>query len=357
MQSRLAEAHLLVEQFPATLTAWQAGRIEAGHVRTIMLHGASITDPNARAHYEAIVLHRATQVTPGRLAKHAQLTATRVADVSFEDRHRKARQDRCVRLSEDDHGMSRLVLYLPTLHAAAIWDRLTQQTNAIHQAAAAKTGTGGGTDQTGDRTAPDPRTFDQIRTDLACDLLLTGQPSAGPDAPHTAGVGIRAEVSVVIPVLSLLGTPAADGVQPDPAMLAGHGPIGLDDALDLAAEAPQWVRVLTHPITGMVLTVDTYRPSKKLKRFLRLRDGRCRFPTCTRPPGRTEIDHTHDWDYGGKTRPDNLECLCKGEHLLKHHSAWKLRQLSPGILEWTSPLGQIITDQPDTDIPGATAPF
>ena len=30
--------------------------------------------------------------------------------------------------------MSRLVLYLPTLHAAAIWDRLTQQTNAIHQA-------------------------------------------------------------------------------------------------------------------------------------------------------------------------------------------------------------------------------
>ncbi|HEY9476848.1 MAG TPA: HNH endonuclease signature motif containing protein, partial [Microbacteriaceae bacterium] len=67
--------------------------------------------------------------------------------------------------------------------------------------------------------------------------------------------------------------------------------------------------------------------------------------------------HTHDWDYGGKTRPDNLECLCKGEHLLKHHSAWKLRQLSPGILEWTSPLGQIITDQPDTDIPGATIPF
>ena len=45
MQSRLAEAHLLVERFPATLTALQAGRIEAGHVRTIMLHGGSIDDP------------------------------------------------------------------------------------------------------------------------------------------------------------------------------------------------------------------------------------------------------------------------------------------------------------------------
>ena len=107
----------------------------------------------------------------------------------------------------------------------------------------------------------------------------------------------------------------------------------------------------------MVLTVDTYRPSKKLKRFLRLRDGRCRFPVCNRPPRRTDIDHTFDWDYGGKTTPDNLECLCRGEHLLKHNTAWTVRQVSPGVLEWTSPLGQIITDQPDTDIPGATAPF
>jgi hypothetical protein len=142
-----------------------------------------------------------------------------------------------------------------------------------------------------------------------------------------------------------------------PAMLAGYGPIGMDDALILAADAPQWVRVLTHPITGMVLTADTYRPSKKLRRFLRIRDGRCRFPICNRPPGRTDIDHTFDWDYGGKTTPDNLECLCRGEHLLKHNSAWTVRQVSPGILEWTSPLGQVITDLPDTDIPGATAPF
>jgi hypothetical protein len=368
MQSRLAEAHLLVGQFPATLTAWQEGRIEAGHVRTIMLHGASIDEADARAEYEGIVLQQAALVSPGRLAKHAQLTATRVGNVSFEERHRKAREDRCVRLSGEDHGMSRLVLYLPTLHAGAIWDRLTQQTKAIHQATMTNTDDGGGADNAAGHAVRDPRTFDQIRTDLACDLLLTGQPSGGPDAPHTAGIGIRAEVSVVIPVLSLLdktalGKPAAGkpavagGGQPDPAMLAGYGPIGMDDALGLAADAPQWVRVLTHPVTGMVLTVDTYRPSKKLRHFLRIRDGRCRFPTCNRPPRRTEIDHTHDWDYGGKTRPDNLECLCKAEHLLKHHSAWKLRQISPGVLEWTSPLGQIITDQPDTDIPGATTPF
>jgi hypothetical protein len=343
MQARLGEAHLLVTQFPATLAALQAGRIEAGHVRTIMLHGDCIEDADARTRYEGIVLQRAALVPPGRLAKHAELTAARIGKVTFEDRHRKARQDRCVRLSKDDHGMSNLRLYLPTLLGAAIWDRLTEQAKAIHHAAA--------------DNGADPRTFDQIRADLACELLLTGQPSGDPDAPHTAGIGIRAEVSVVIPVLSLLDQPAVAGANPDPAMLAGHGPIGMDDARRMAAEAPVLIRILTHPVTGMVLNVDNYRPSKKLRRFLRIRDGRCRFPACNRDPRRTDIDHTFDWDYGGKTKPDNLECLCRGDHLLKHKSAWAVRQVSPGVLEWTSPLGQVITDLPDNDIPGSTAPF
>ena len=181
---------------------------------------------------------------------------------------------------------------------------------------------------------PDP-TFDQIRTDLACDLLLTGQPSGSPGAPHGAGSasGRRCRWSSRSSPSS--ATPAVEGGAAGSGDAGRVRPIGMDDALNLAAAAPQWVRVLTHPVTGMVLTVDTYRPSKKLRHLLRIRDGRCRFPTCNRPPRRTEIDHTHDWDHGGKTRPDNLECLCKGEHLLKHHSAWKLRQLAPA--SWNGP--------------------
>ena len=225
MQARLGQAHLLVTNFPATLEALQAGRIEAGHVRTIMLHGGCIDDVDARARYEGIVLQRAALVSPGRLTKHAQLTAARVGEVSFQDRHQKAKGARSVRLSEGDNGMSTLSVYLPTLLAAAIWDRITAQTKAIHQAA---TGNGG-----------DPRTFDQIRADLASELLLTGQPTGDPDAPHAAGIGIRAEVSVVIPMLSLLGQPAVDGANPDPAMLAGYGPIGMDDALRFGRRCPR----------------------------------------------------------------------------------------------------------------------
>ena len=61
--------------------------------------------------------------------------------------------------------------------------------------------------------------------------MLTGEPGGCPDTPHAAGVGIDAEVSIVIPALTLLGH------DDEPAMLAGRGPIDLDLARQLAATA------------------------------------------------------------------------------------------------------------------------
>ncbi|MEO9202728.1 MAG: HNH endonuclease signature motif containing protein [Mycobacterium sp.] len=98
----------------------------------------------------------------------------------------------------------------------------------------------------------------------------------------------------------------------------------------------------------MALTADTYRPSAKLRRFLTLRDGRCRHPGCNRSAARCDLDHTIPAEAGGPTTPENLGHLCRGHHTLKHHGGWKVRQVSPGVLEWTSPTGQIVTDTPDT---------
>ena len=52
MAGRLSEAGLIVHAFPATLTALEAGRIEAGHVRVIASQGALIDDDDRRARYE-----------------------------------------------------------------------------------------------------------------------------------------------------------------------------------------------------------------------------------------------------------------------------------------------------------------
>ncbi len=103
----------------------------------------------------------------------------------------------------------------------------------------------------------DTRTMDQIRADLAVDMLLTAQPGADPtrddDGAGTLGA-IRAKVQIVVPVLSLIGSSS------EPATLVGTGPIDPDTARHLAAGTRSpWERILTHPITGTVLHTDTYQ--------------------------------------------------------------------------------------------------
>ena len=115
---------------------------------------------------------------------------------------------------------------------------------------------------------------------------------------------IRAEVILTVPVLSLLGH------SDEPAELEGFGPIDIETATMLAANAPSFVRVLTHPETGAVLSVgrDRYRIPADLRRTVQLRDVMCRFPGCHRRAGRCDVDHSLAWADGGATEACNLAC-------------------------------------------------
>jgi len=57
------------------------------------------------------------------------------------------------------------------------------------------------------------------------------------------------------------------------------------------------------------------------------------------PAHRYDREHTLDYALGGETSTCNLACLCKRHHTLKGETAWTVRQLGGGILEWTSPGG------------------
>jgi hypothetical protein len=104
--------------------------------------------------------------------------------------------------------------------------------------------------------------------------------------------------------------------------------------------------VLTHPVTGAILAVDHYRPNADLRRLLHARDARCRFLTCGLPPRTQDLDHTLDAAHGGPTAEGNLGGLCRRHHVLKHHTAWTVKQLGAGVLEWTSPTGSSYIDKP-----------
>lgn len=188
----------------------------------------------------------------------------------------------------------------------------------------------------------DPRSIDELRADLLADLLLTGTPTGHDTADGLLGA-IRAFVEVTVPATTL----TADNLTTaTPAELEGIGPIDPHTARTLAGNATGWDRVMTHPITGAVLAVDRYCPNEDLRRHLRSRDKRCRFPGCRILFRKCDDDHTIDHAHGDPTALDNLAGLCRRHHVTKHHTPWKLRQIGHGVLEWTAPTGRVYIDHP-----------
>ncbi len=158
-----------------------------------------------------------------------------------------------------------------------------------------------------------------------------------PADEHTPGAG---------PVTA--DTPAWLRVAPAGCAIPGIGIIPADVVADLATRFDTTIgRALLDPATGTVLETSSpaYRPPAKIAAMVRLRDGVCRFPACTRPARRCDIDHVIPWP-NGPTAPHNLHCLCKHHHRAKHEAGWRLSMTPDGVCTWTSPLGQDYATHP-----------
>lgn len=337
IESHMGTAARLAERFPATAASFGAGRISQAHVRIIMDAGDQIEDAESRARYEAIVVARAETESPNRLRPFAAQTAERFRETSFMERHREARERRGTSVRGCDDGMSELVIFGPSAIINGMHDRATQMALKVkaENARVAKQ-----TDAAADDFA-DQRSLSQLRMDVLADLVLTGTPTGHETEDGLLGE-IRAHVDITVPALTL--------TDPDevasPAHLEGIGPVDPATARILTANAPGFDRVFTHPASGMVLGVDRYRPSAEMRRYLRARDRRCRFPGCRLLARLCDDDHTIDHALGGATTLANLADFCRRHHVTKHQTPWKVRQLGGGVLEWTSPTGRIYVDHP-----------
>jgi hypothetical protein len=349
VQAHIGEALNLVDDYPTTLEAWEQNDISYGHVKAILETG-SVLPPGHRAEFEEEALRRCADDTPGRVKAQLQLLAETLHPRTLAERHVDAREKRGVRVFPVGDGMSEMCATLPAVLADGIQDRLTQLAHGVADArsqAAAEVKAAGTSEAVNEHlkaVASDKRTMDQIRADILADLLLTAAPDADPtrtdDGPGTLGA-IRARVQIVVPAMALLGDDT------HPADLVGRSPIDPDTARQLAgATRCPWERVLTDPVTGTVVHVDTYTRTAAMDRYLRARDQHCRFPGCRLAAIRCEVDHTVDWALGGKTDLRNLAHLCQRHHSMKQFTAWKVRQLGDGVLEWTSPLGRVYTEYP-----------
>ena len=138
------------------------------------------------------------------------------------------------------------------------------------------------------------------------------------------------------------------GHSDEPATLEGYGPIDIATAKMLAASAPSFFRILTHPITGTILDIDktTLRIPADMRRWLEIRDQICIFPGCGKRARHCEIDHTKDRQYGGITKVTNLGHMCKKHHREKHHTLWEPEHMPDGSIRWTSPTGHVVDGDP-----------
>ncbi|WP_175414036.1 HNH endonuclease signature motif containing protein [Agrococcus sp. SGAir0287] len=330
VERQIADAMALVDGWPLVLDAFATGRIGRGHVRAIVEAGGVLASSDvpaeARTDYETQMVALAETTTPTRLAKAARVAADAHVPQPLVERHARARDDRHVRVTPADDGMAHLYAYLPAVLAQGIDHRLRHGSRA--------------------KPKDDPRTVDQWRADALCELLLTGhgaeRAADGADLDATAGLlaGIRPVVQVTVPVTTITGAADAPGV------LDGAQPVDPETARLLAGVAATWERLLTDPVGGTVVEVDTYAPTAAQRRLLRARDGRCRFPGCGAAARDDDVDHTIAWEEGGTTSLGNLAHLCRRHHTLKHATAWTVRQPAAGELRWRSPLGHVYVDRP-----------
>jgi hypothetical protein len=350
-QHLLDESRMLTSTLPGTHTALREGQLSYAHAVAVV-DEARWLPAESHHEFEQAIVPEATTRTAAGLRQKARVVRERMHPESIDDRCRDAREQRGVRLEPARDGMAWLTAYLPAEDAFAAYRRVSEIAMSL----------GGGDDD---------RTLGQRRADVMTDLLHDGVVSG-----TGAGRGVRAQVLVTVPALTLLDregeaarpdAPAAEDPAPDdprltdsasmpptvpPAMLEGYGPISAEVARRLAAHAPSFTRLLTHPETGTVLSVGRtrYAVPRDLRLWLRIRDETCRFPGCGRSAATADVDHTVDWQHAGATRHDNLAHLCEAHHRLKHQTAWLVHHAGGGVLDWTAPSGRHYRTHPATQL-------
>ena len=324
------ESVRLSEKHSATLGALESGAISRRHAVLISEESFGM-EGAAAADFERDLLEQAQGLTVPKLARRARRLREAHHPETLPVRKAKAVTERHIELRPDDDGMAWLHAYLPAEQACGIYERLTATARKL-------------------KSPDEPRTLGQLRTDVFTDLLTSESAGDG----HSAWQGITAHVNVTVPVLMLLdvlkdggsngraGNNTVDGAEQVPeshglnqfAELEGYGPIDAETAARLAAHAPSFKRILTHPVTGSVLDIgrETYRPPKHLQDWIRSRDRTCRHPGCNRAAVACEIDHTVPWARGGTTSHCNLACFCAKHHMYKSEGIFGYSQPSPGTI-------------------------
>ena len=323
-------------------------RAREGFASMAQVDAAVLLLPRFAAHADAVLefdrtlADLALSASPASFRAKATRLARRLAPLREAELHADAFARRRVVVQPAEDGMSWVGAYVETSDAVAIKRSLTSTAKHLTKA------------------QRDGRTRDQVRADLFRDLLTgRGTPTA-----------VKTKVFVTVPLDKLApaarasvrrATPRPGGVDLNTEPLLDTGdPIDDASAIRLLLEAGRFTRVITDPVTGVILDMD--RRSRKVTRqqreWLTLHHSRCTRDGCRRPAAEADIDHWIPYAAQGPTDEANLHPLCDPDHALRDTTRVRFRRRPDNTVELRFPTGHATRRLLDSlPPPGDQPPF
>ncbi|MEV7548961.1 DUF222 domain-containing protein [Amycolatopsis sp. NPDC089917] len=310
----VSTAKALTTRLPRTLDLMDRGLLAGAGAMKVAAATAWLSDDNART-ADAVLEDRLVGRNTTQIRRAANYAATTIDREGASRRAERNRAGRRLRLRHGDTGVASIeVEDGPVEKVTAAYARIDREARAL-------------------KAGGETRTLDQLRADVALDLLLGGQ----------GGSRERSEVFLYMDLTTYLG------LNEDPAELAGHGHIPAPLAREIATGANTVLRrIITDPLSGQVLDLgrERYRPTAGLDEFVRVRDRECRRPGCHRVAQACDLDHSVPWHFGGHTDVADLAAFCRRDHRLKDEPGWTYTLDPDGTLTITTPTGQSYDSKP-----------
>lgn len=316
----------LVRGLPSVLSSLDSGAIDVRKARTIA-HGVSHLDPDAARAVADLVIEDAPRLTTGQLAAKVRSLCIEVNPEDAKSRFNETLDSRRVISEQTPDGTANLLI----LDGSP--DRVAEARHNINHIALTL------------RTRGEARTMDQLRCDVALDLL-TGRGDYKSTGRGTVALQVDMETLMCL----------ADS----PGDLAGYGPVVADVARQVTAQQQQaeWRFTVIDPDTKLPLHRGTTRrrPTTDQSREVQGLHRTCVFPGCRMPARECDLDHTKPWVTTGHTIVGELAPGCRYDHVGRHRFRWEYQALPGGTgcgpARWATPTQPVDGLHPDNSEDG-----
>ena len=314
--SELRFALDMYERAPRVLGYLISGKIDVRRARVLVRETIHLRPQTGRRVIDQVI-NDACDLTTGQLRARLRKLSIDIDPESAQQRYESIVTDRSISSQPTPGGTANIQIFdAPPDKAAEAMSYINRLARSL-------------------RSETEQRTMDQLRTDVALDLLCGQSPTKG-----TTRRG-RGTVEVTVDLATLAGLDNHAGE------LRGYGPVIADIARQVADRSPdaEWRYTIVNPDSGRPIGggLIRRRPEAGERRQIEATDRNCVFPGCRTPSTQCDVDHTVPYSKGGPTHPSNCAPACRHHHVIRHKHGWTYQPSPDGDYIWTTKLGHRYT--------------